>query len=153
MASNTVSSRAVGSAPSADPDERGARKTVFTIGDLAREFDITLRTIRFYEDKGLISPRRRGTVRLYNRRDRARLKLIPLGKKVGFSLSEIGEMLDLYDLKDGQIKQLRFAAEKFGQKIEFLESQRAEIDTALADLGRAREIVYGMLKEREGRGD
>ena len=77
-------------------------QTTFTIGDLAREFGVTLRTLRFYEDKDLIRPRRQGLNRLYGRRDRARLKLILLGKKVGFSLAEIKEMLELYDLRDGQ---------------------------------------------------
>lgn len=127
------------------------RKTVFAIGELAREFGVTLRTIRFYEDKGLLSPRRQGTTRIYSRRDRARLKLILLGKRVGFSLVEIGEMLDLYDLKDGQVTQLRVALGKFDEQIGFLESQRAEIDQALGDLKRAREVVSGMLKERERR--
>ena len=127
------------------------RKTVFTIGELSREFGVTLRTIRFYEDKGLLNPRRQGLTRLYSRRDRARLKLILLGKRVGFSLVEIGEMLDLYDLKDGQTTQLRVALGKFDQQITFLENQRAEIDQAVNDLKRAREVVSGMLKERERR--
>lgn len=126
---------------------------VFSIGELSREFNVTLRTIRFYEDKGLLNPRRMGTKRLYTRRDRARLKLILLGKKVGFSLSEIGEMLDLYDLKDGQVRQLKVALGKFDQQISFLEEQRAEIDQALGDLKRARQVVSGMLKERESRGE
>ncbi len=125
------------------------RKTVFTIGELAREFGITLRAIRFYEDKGLLNPRRQGMTRLYSRRDRARLKLILLGKRVGFSLVEIGEMLDLYDLKDGQTTQLKVAQTKFNEQIAFLESQRDEIDQALGDLKRARDVVSGMLKERE----
>ncbi|MEJ8570977.1 MerR family DNA-binding transcriptional regulator [Microbaculum marinum] len=128
------------------------RQSAFTIGDLSREFDVTLRTIRFYEDKGLLNPRRIGTKRLYSRRDRARLKLILLGKKVGFSLAEISEMLDLYDLKDGQVTQLRVALGKFDQQIGFLTAQRDDIDQALADLKRAREVVSGMLKERERRG-
>lgn len=124
-------------------------KTVFTIGDLAREFDITLRALRFYEDKGLLNPRRQGLQRLYSRRDRARLKLILMGKRVGFSLSEIREMLDLYDLKDGQVTQLRVATEKFGAQIALLEEQRREIDQALTELKRTHQVVEGMLKERE----
>lgn len=129
-----------------------AEKAAFTIGDLSREFGITLRTLRFYEDKGLISPRRQGQARFYSRRDRARLKLILLGKRVGFSLAEISEMLDLYDLKDGQVTQLRVALTKFDEQIGFLEAQRAEIDTAIGDLRRARDVVSGMLKQRESRG-
>ena len=133
---------------SADSSDLG-RKTVFTIGELAREFGVTLRAIRFYEDKGLLNPRRQGMTRLYSRRDRARLKLILLGKRVGFSLVEIGEMLDLYDLKDGQTTQLKVALTKFNEQIAFLQSQRDEIDQALGDLKRARDVVSGMLKERE----
>ena len=125
------------------------RKTVFTIGDLSREFGVTLRAIRFYEDKGLLNPRRQGMTRLYSRRDRARLKLILLGKRVGFSLVEIGEMLDLYDLKDGQTTQMKVALTKFDEQIAYLEAQRAEIDQALGDLKRARDVVQGILKERE----
>jgi DNA-binding transcriptional MerR regulator len=127
------------------------RKSVFTIGELAREFGITLRAIRFYEDKDLLNPRRQGMTRLYSRRDRARLKLILLGKRVGFSLVEIGEMLDLYDLKDGQATQLKVALTKFDEQIAFLDAQRTEIEQALGDLRRAREVVSGMLKEKEGR--
>jgi len=125
------------------------RKTSFTIGELAREFGLTLRAIRFYEDKGLLSPRRQGMTRIYSRRDRARLKLILLGKRVGFSLVEIGEMLDLYDLKDGQETQLRVAMTKFDEQISFLDNQRVEIENALVDLRRARDVVAGMLKEKE----
>jgi len=136
-----------GAANTGDQDH----KTVFTIGELAREFGITLRAIRFYEDKDLLNPRRQGMTRLYSRRDRARLKLILLGKRVGFSLVEIGEMLDLYDLKDGQATQLKVALTKFDEQIAFLDAQRTEIDQALGDLRRAREVVSGMLKQKEGR--
>lgn len=129
-----------------------SRQASFTIGDLSREFGVTLRTLRFYEDKGLISPRRQGQARIYSRRDRARLKLILHGKRVGFSLAEISQMLDLYDLKDGQVTQLRVARDKFDEQIGFLEAQRAELDTAIAELRRARDVVSGMLKERESRG-
>jgi len=149
-----VSSLHEGAGGPADDDNAGqGEQYVFSIGELSREFNVTLRTIRFYEDKGLLNPRRVGMKRLYTRRDRARLKLILLGKKVGFSLSEIGEMLDLYDLKDGQVTQLRVSLGKFDQQISFLEDQRAEIDQALGDLKRAREVVSGMLKERESRGE
>ena len=71
------------------------KKTQFTIGDLAKEFGCTLRTLRFYEDKGLLNPKRDGLNRIYNRRDRARLKLVLMGKRVGFSLSEIREIIDM----------------------------------------------------------
>ncbi|MCC2113902.1 MAG: MerR family DNA-binding transcriptional regulator, partial [Hyphomicrobiales bacterium] len=106
-------------------------KTTFTIGDLAREFGTTLRTLRFYEDKGLLHPKRDGQQRLYSRRDRARLNLILRGKRVGFSLNEIREMVDLYDLRDGQVTQLRVALSKFSEQIAVLEEQRRDIEQAI----------------------
>lgn len=159
MAEDAASRRSTSARSHQEGAEAGAgrpdqgEQVVFSIGELSREYNVTLRTIRFYEDKGLLNPRRMGMKRLYTRRDRARLKLILLGKKVGFSLSEIGEMLDLYDLKDGQVTQLKVALGKFDQQINFLEDQRAEIDQALGDLKRARQVVSGMLKERESRGE
>jgi len=127
-------------------------KQLYTIGDLAREFGVTLRTLRFYEDKGLLNPRREGLARLYTRRDRARLKLVLMGKRVGFPLSEIKEMLDLYDLRDGQATQLRVALERFEGQIALLKTQKADIEQAIGELQRTVDIVGGMLKEKEGRG-
>ncbi|MTI18806.1 MerR family DNA-binding transcriptional regulator [Rhodobacteraceae bacterium RKSG542] len=124
-------------------------KTSFSIGELAREFDITLRTLRFYEDKGLLNPKRDGMNRIYNRRDRARLKLVLMGKRVGFSLTEIRSMLDLYDLRDGQVLQLRVALEKFQSQIDVLEEQRRNIDQATEELKRTVSIVGGLLKAKE----
>ena len=121
---------------------------IYSIGDLSREFKVTLRTLRFYEDKGLISPERRGTTRIYSRRDRGRLKLILRGKKVGFSLEDIREMLDLYDLRDGQITQLTVSLSKVRDQIRVLEHQRAEIDAAIDDLTQTCDVVEKMLKER-----
>jgi DNA-binding transcriptional MerR regulator len=124
-------------------------QTTFTIGDLAREFGVTLRTLRFYEDRKLLAPRRRGQTRLYGRRDRARLKLILLGKRVGFSLAEIREMLDLYELKDGQVTQLRVALARFNRQIEILRRQKEDVEQALDELTRTVGVVAGMLRERE----
>ncbi|WP_319772258.1 MerR family DNA-binding transcriptional regulator [Breoghania sp.] len=138
-----------GAVPAATPNDTTGKKTTFTIGELAREFDITLRTLRFYEDKGLINPKRDGQNRMYNRRDRARLKLVLMGKKVGFSLNEICDMLDLYDLRDGQVVQLRVALNKFNQQIDVLKEQKSHIETAIDELSRTVEVVSGMLKERE----
>ena len=121
---------------------------MYTIGDLSREFGVTLRTLRFYEDKGLLNPKRQGTTRLYNRRDRARLKLVLMGKKVGFSLIEIKEMLDLYDLKDGQETQLRVALERFQSQIDVLKRQKIDIEQAIDELTRTMDVVSGMLEER-----
>ncbi|KZL18921.1 HTH-type transcriptional regulator ZntR [Pseudovibrio axinellae] len=125
------------------------KKTQFTIGDLAKEFDVTLRTLRFYEDKGLLNPKRDGLNRIYNRRDRARLKLVLMGKRVGFSLSEIRDMLDLYDLRDGQVTQLEVALQRFQEQIRVLEGQRGNIDEAIDDLQRTVDIVEGMLQEKK----
>lgn len=122
---------------------------MYTIGDLSREFGVTLRTLRFYEDKGLLNPKRQGMTRLYNRRDRARLKLVLMGKKVGFSLVEIKEMLDLYDLKDGQETQLKVALEKFQNQIDVLKQQKLDIEQAISELTQTMDVVSGMLEERK----
>lgn len=128
------------------PGDAGAE--TFTIRDLTREFDITARTLRFYEEKGLLAPRREGQERLYSRRDRARLKYVLMGKCVGFSLEEIRDMLDLYDLGDGQVTQLRVAQERFLEQIDRLKRQRGEIDRAIAELERANATVGHMLSAR-----
>jgi len=124
---------------------------MYTIGDLSREFGVTLRTLRFYEDKGLLNPKRQGMTRLYNRRDRARLKLVLMGKKVGFSLVEIKEMLDLYDLKDGQETQLKVALEKFQNQIDVLKQQKLDIEQAISELTQTMDVVSGMLQERKAK--
>lgn len=121
----------------------------FTIGDLAKEFDVSLRTLRFYEDKNLIHPRRDGVTRIYSRRDRARLKLIIMGKRVGFSLKEIKEMLDLYDLKDGQSTQLKVSLKRFNEQIALLEKQKKDVEQAIHELSQTVSIVEGMLAEKE----
>ena len=112
----------------------------YSISELAEEFGVTPRAIRFYEDEELIKPTRQGQTRIYAPRDRARLALILRGKRVGFSLIEIKEMLDLYDLKDGQATQLSYSIRKFDERINSLERQRADIEHSLGELreGRAR---------------
>src|SRR5262249_31383832 len=105
--------------------------------------------LRFYEQKGLLAPARRGWTRLFSYRDRARLQLILRGKKVGFSLEEIKEMLDLYNLKDGQLTQLRVASTKFRERLEALRKQRVELEEAITDLEKTAVLVDNMLKERE----
>jgi len=121
----------------------------FTIGDLAKEFDVSLRTLRFYEDKNLIHPRRDGVTRIYSRRDRARLKLVIMGKRVGFSLKEIREMLDLYDLKDGQSTQLKVSLKRFNEQIALLEKQKQDVEQAIGELSQTVMIVEGILAEKE----
>jgi DNA-binding transcriptional MerR regulator len=124
-------------------------KTSFTIGDLSREFGVTLRTLRFYEDKALLNPKRQGMNRFYSRRDRARLKLVLMGKKVGFSLGEIKDMLDLYDLKDGQVTQLRVALDKFERQAALLRQQKQDVEQAIEELTRTIAVIGGMLRDRE----
>lgn len=109
-------------------------ESTFTITELADEFDVTPRAIRFYEDKGLLSPRRNGMTRVYSHRDRARLILILRGKRVGFSLAEIKEMLDLYDVDNDQIEQARYLILKSRERIEALREQRDDIDQAMKEL-------------------
>jgi DNA-binding transcriptional MerR regulator len=119
------------------------------IGELAKEYGVTLRTLRFYEDKGLLAPHRDGTTRLYTRRDVARLKLILLGRKVGFSLREVKQILDLYDPSGANTKQLRLALEKSEKQLVRLERQRAEMDDAIAELGNLISVVRSQLAERQ----
>lgn len=118
------------------------------IGDLAREHGVSLRTLRFYEDKGLLNPRREGTTRLYSRREKARLKLILLGRNVGFSLREVKQLLDLYEPSGGNVRQLRVALEKSEKQLTRLEKQRASIDEAIAQLKDAMGVVRQRLDER-----
>ena len=124
-------------------------QTTFTISDLAQEFGVTLRTLRFYEDKHLLNPRREGLNRFYSRRDRARLKLILLGKRVGLSLNEISEMLDLYDLRDGNPARLKAALHRFGAQIELLKRHRTDVEEAIVELTHTMAVVADMLRARE----
>jgi DNA-binding transcriptional MerR regulator len=121
---------------------------VFTIRDLARACGVTARTLRFYEEKGLLAPQRVGQERLYSRRDRARLTYVLMGKRVGFSLDEVRELLDLYDLDDGQEVQLRTALSRFGERIARLERQKVEIEWIIDELRRASETMANMLNGR-----
>ena len=123
----------------------GPEDQIFRIGDLAAEFDVTLRTLRFYEDKGLLSPRRTGVTRLYSRRDRARLKLILLGKRLGFSLEEVKRMIELYDPQGRNETQLRVALDRGAVQLQRLRAQRTELDTAIDELEQTMALVRDML--------
>ena len=108
---------------------------LFGITELCREFGITLRALRFYEDKGLLSPRRINGARVYTRRDRARLSLILRAKAIGSPLSEIKRYLDLYgDQGEGRAQQLSYVIERTDTEIAELEKKRAQIDETLAEL-------------------
>lgn len=131
----------------------------YTITELAREFDITPRTIRFYEDQGLISPKREGSggrVRVYGARDRTRLKLTLRGKRLGLTLSEIKDLVDMYDSpKDSSAQLQRFLA-VLGRHREMLEQQREDLELTLSEIGlheaQCRRLLDEGLPKRKGAG-
>jgi DNA-binding transcriptional MerR regulator len=106
----------------------------YSIGEMCDAFGVTARALRFYEDEELISPERRGTTRLYTDRDRARLTWILRGKSVGFSLNDIRELLDLYDLGDQRQTQMAATLERCRERIAVLERQKVDIDATIAEL-------------------
>lgn len=123
----------------------------YSISDLAREFDVTTRTIRFYEDEGLLSPERRGQTRIYSARDRVLLKLILRGKRLGFSLAECGELFNLYDPEHGNLAQLQLMLNKLAERRSAMEQQlndiklmQIELDSAEA---RIRDALAGKLHQ------
>lgn len=108
--------------------------TTYTISELAREFDVTTRTIRFYEDQGLLSPKRDGTSRIFSQRDRVRLKLALRGKRLGFSLAEIRELFELYDVSRDEHKQLEEFLARLELRRAHLEQQREDIEVMLREI-------------------
>lgn len=106
----------------------------WTIAEVAEEFGITHRTVRHYEELGLISPERRGTTRVYHRRDRTRLGLILRGKRLGFPLEEIRTIVDLYDAPRGRRSQLEYVLRQVDDRRTDLEQRRADLEAALAEL-------------------
>src|SRR5215469_3401416 len=120
---------------------------LYSIGDLAAEFRVSPRAIRFYEDQGLLRPQRIGGNRVYNHRDRARLVLVLRGRRLGFSLADIKEMLNLYDLDPQHVEQLRVALAKGRERSAELESQRTEITETLKELRELEAIVLARLEQ------
>lgn len=109
---------------------------IYTISDLAKEFDLTTRSIRHYEEQGLITPERDGMQRIYYPRDRVRLQLILRGKRIGFSLAEIREIIDMYQLPEGEQKQAELLLRKIKERREVLHAQKQDIDQMLNELER-----------------
>ncbi|QIL91021.1 MerR family transcriptional regulator [Microbulbifer harenosus] len=122
--------------------------TSYSISALAQEFGITTRTIRFYEDKGLLSPERRGQTRIYSPEDRVRLKLILRGKRLGFSLDESREIIDMYDPSKGNVDQLNRLLERIDAKRQQLRQQQRDIEKMLAQLDEATARTRAALKEQ-----
>jgi len=129
-------------------------KQSWGIGELASEFGITSRTLRVYEEEGLLDPERVGTRRIYNERNRVRLRLILRGKRLGWSLSEIRESFDLYDSSLGEQAQLELMLSKLEQRRETLKAQRDDIDSALRDLQQVESNARQSLRDiRAGKGE
>ncbi|WP_440875324.1 MerR family transcriptional regulator [Thalassotalea sp. PLHSN55] len=118
----------------------------FSIGQLAKEFDITTRSIRFYEDQGLINPTRKGQTRIYNQRDRVRLKLILRGKRLGFSLAETGKIFELYDADKSSVSQLELMMNIIEQKKADLNQQLDDIEVVLMELTNLEDNCKSTLK-------
>ena len=122
---------------------------LFTVTQLCREFDVTPRALRFYESKGLLHPSREGTRRRFDQRDKARLALILRGKRFGFSLAEIGELLDLYDADATQVSQLTRTLEVAGRRLDDMRRQRDELTVAIDELQEQITFVGKMLDDRK----
>jgi DNA-binding transcriptional MerR regulator len=121
--------------------------TLLTISEMCAEFGVTPRTLRFYEAKELLAPVREGQKRLYTRRCRARLKLIMQGKRFGFSLEDIRQILNLYDIDDQQVTQIARIYHLGMARLAAMEAQRAELDVAIADLKHQMQRAAGYLAE------
>ncbi|MBA5982968.1 MULTISPECIES: MerR family transcriptional regulator [Pseudomonas] len=119
----------------------------YSISDLARELDITTRAIRFYEEQGLLSPERRGQERIYSPRDKVSLKLILRGKRIGFSLAECRELIELYDPSSGNTKQLNSMLAKISERRAQLEQQLLDIEQMKLELDTAEERCVQALEQ------
>jgi DNA-binding transcriptional MerR regulator len=122
-------------------------RDLFAIADLAREFGISTRAIRFYETKGLLRPERVGSTRVFRRRDRARLILILRGKRLGFSLRDISEYLSLYDADRTQRAQVNLLVEMVDQRMHMLEQQLADLQTTIGELREIKKLASERLAQ------
>jgi DNA-binding transcriptional MerR regulator len=135
------------------PETSDGEEPLYSIGDLANEFAISTRAIRFYEIKGLLAPKRAGTTRVYSRRDRARLILILRGKRLGFSLEEVAEYLNLYDSDPHQLAQTRLLLQKVEAAVSDLEQKQQDIEKTLGELRDIRQLAIRQLKGRRSSAD
>jgi len=122
-------------------------RDLFAIADLAREFGISTRAIRFYETKGLLTPDRVGSTRVFRRRDRARLILILRGKRLGFSLRDISEYLSLYDADRTQRAQVNLLVDMVDQRVQMLEQQLADLQTTISELREIKKLATERLAQ------
>jgi DNA-binding transcriptional MerR regulator len=125
------------------------KQNSYSIGELAKEFDITNRSIRFYEDQGLILPTRKGQTRIYNQRDKVRLKLILRGKRLGFSLAETGRLFELYDADKSSATQLETFMQLILQKKEDLKQQLDDIHAVMFELDSLQDNCQNILLKIE----
>ena len=125
--------------------------TIFAISDLAREFGITPRTIRFWEDQGILSPEREGSKRIFTRRDRARLKMALRGKRLGLSLAEIKDLIGMYASTEDETPQLLECLRVMSKRREALEQQREDIEAMLAEIGQFESLCQQELTRRNER--
>lgn len=123
------------------------KRDLFAITDLANEFGISTRAIRFYETKGLLKPDRLGSTRVFRRRDRARLILILRGKRLGFSLRDISEYLSLYDADGTRTAQVKLLIEKVDERLKLLRAQLADLETTISELTEIRQLADERLRE------
>lgn len=123
------------------------KRKLYSISDLSKEFDVTTRAIRFYEDAGLLTPLRQGRSRYYTVRDRTRLKLTLRGKRLGFSLNEIGEMFRLYDSEPGEVAQLNHILDKINEKMRLLERQLEDLHIVMQELQEFRQQCRERLEQ------
>lgn len=136
-------------ATTAAANAEGASGRLFTITELAAEFDITPRAIRFYEDMGLLEPGRAGRNRVYTQRDRTRLKLTLRGKRLGLSLQEVKQLVDMYDSESDAVPQLKAFLDVLAQHRRQLQQQLDDIEVTLAEIAQHEERCQALIAEAE----